>query len=205
MSILTVACVLKSGGEYKQDYVRALSYAVATNLKVPHRFKCLSDLPGEGYTTIELVNDFPGWFSKIELFRKGIFPGPVFYIDLDTAITGSLDDIVLGHTFTVLENFWTPGTIGSGLMAWNCDLTAIYDAFCADPKAAMAEYTTRQKFGDQGFIQAHSPVPLEHWQTKFPGRVASYRKHCLNGVPEGVSVICYGGKVRPWNTKLKAA
>lgn len=203
--MLNVVCVLKSGGEYKQEHVRALSYAVANNLKMAHRFYCLSDLPGKGYTVIPLLHDWPGWFAKIELYRKGLFDGPMFYLDLDTAITGPLADIVLGHRFTVLENFWTPGTIGSGLMAWNGDLSAIYEAFMSSPKSAMAGCVTRQKFGDQGFVQFNSPVPLEFWQKKHPGRVASYRKHCLAGVPAGVSVVCYGGKVRPWNTKQHEA
>lgn len=202
--MLTVACVLKSGGEYRPEHVRTLASSVAAHLMLEHQFVCLSDLHGEGYEVIPLLDNLPGWWSKIELFNKDLFDGPVFYLDLDTAIIGPLDDIVIGHRFTVLENFWTPGSIGSGLMAWDCDLSAIYGAFMSNPKAAMADYVTRQKFGDQGFIQHNTPVELEYWQKKHPGRIASYRKHCLNGVPAGVSVVCYGGRMRPWNTKRAA-
>lgn len=201
--MLNVACVLRSGGEYKPEHVGRLALEVARNLSVPHRFWCLSDVPGEGYLVKPLLHNWPGWWSKIELFRPGLFDGPVLYLDLDTSITGKIDGIVTGHRFTVLENFWTPGKIGSGLMAWEGDLSVIYRTFLRDPDEAMRIYVTREWFGDQGFIDANSPVKPERWQVKFPGRVASYRRHCLKGVPRGTLIVCYGGKVRPWNTKLK--
>lgn len=201
--MLNVACVLKSGGEYKPEHVNRLAQEVARNLSLPHRFVCLSDLPGAGYEVAPLEHGWPGWWSKIELFRPGLFDGPVLYLDLDTSITGKIDGIVTGHRFTVLENFWTPGKIGSGLMAWEGDLSVIYRTFLCDPDEAMRIYVTREWFGDQGFIDANSPVKPERWQAKFPGRVASYRRHCLKGVPRGTLIVCYGGKVRPWNTKLK--
>lgn len=203
-SLLNVLCVLRSGGEYQQEHVQRLSYEVSSNLQIAHRFYCLSDLPGQGYTTIPLVHGWPGWWSKIELFRRDLpVYGPVLYLDLDTTVVGKLDGIATGHRFTVLENFWTPGKIGSGLMAWNMDLSQIYEAFLVAPESSMRKYVTREKFGDQGFIDDHSPIKPEHWQVRHPGRVMSYRKHCKHGVPRGTIVVCYGGKVRPWNTSLK--
>jgi len=203
--VLKVLSVLRSGGEYNPGHVRRLKEEVGRNLTLPHEFICLSDLPGEGYETIPLIHDWPGWWSKLELFRQHLLVSgnPVLYLDLDTTITGLLDGIALGHRFTVLENFWTAGKIGSGLMAWNMDLSFIYRAFVERPDEHMKKFMTRERFGDQGFIDVYSPVRPERWQTKHPGRVASYRRHCRAGVPRGVLVVCYGGKVRPWTNPLR--
>lgn len=206
--MLTVATVLRSGGEYRPEHVTALRAQIAARLTLPHRFVCLSDGPWPGCGTVALQHDWPGWWSKIELFRHGLFDGPVLYFDLDTMITGPLDDLAIGHQFTVLENFWTPGLIGSALMAWDAgavDLSPIYRAFRADPKRAMAEYVTREKFGDQGFIDQHTPVQPALWQQRFPGRVVSYRRHCADGVPKAASIVCFGGKARPWNSRVRPA
>lgn len=205
---LTVACVLKSGGEFRRAHVRELKASVEAHLTVPHRFVCLSDLSGDGYDTIALPHDWRGWFSKISMFKPGMFDGPVFYADLDTRVVANIDDIVLGHRFTVLANFWKAGQIGSGLMAWDTtkvDLSPIYRRFLVNPVAFMGEYSTRDKWGDQAFIAANSPIAPQFWQRQHPGRVVSFRKHCTAGVPAGASVVCYGGQARPWNTQLRLA
>jgi hypothetical protein len=203
--MLTVACVLKTGGEYTADHVIRLRAGVRRWLTVPFRFVCLTDLPMSDVNCVLLRHGWPGWWSKIELMRPGVLSGPVLYLDLDTLVVGPLDDMALGHRFTVLRNVWVDKPhrrIGSGLMAWNGDLSAIYETFAADPARYMAEPATRDNLGDQGFIQRHSPVEPERWQDLFPGRVVSYRRHCLRGVPRGAAVICFGGQVRPWDTKL---
>lgn len=202
---LTVACVLKSGGEYKPEHVLALRAGVARHLSLPHRFVCLTDTPITDVNCILLHHDWPRWWPKLELWRPGVLTGPVLYIDLDTLIVGPIDDLALGHRFTVLRNVWVEADsprIGSGLMAWDCDLSHIYRQFCTSPEAYMAAGTTRENLGDQGFIQHYAPVPMDRWQDRFPGMVVSYRRHCARGVPAGASIVCFGGPVRPWDTAL---
>lgn len=162
---------------------------------------------------IPLRHDWPKWWPKIELFHPDM-PRPVLFADLDTIICGPLDDVALGHQFTVLENFWHKDRIGSGMMAWDCDLSAIYTAFAQAPARFMREYVTQERWGDQGFIKAHSPVEPERWQRKHPGKVVSYKHHCRPGVnpkmsiigkpviPAGASVVCWHGQPRPWKTPL---
>lgn len=206
--MLTIACVLRGGAEFRTEHVAALAAGVRAHLTSPHRLLCLTDLAGEvegaGVEAVPLREPWPGWWAKIELFRPNLFDGPVFYLDIDTVIVGPLDDLVLGHRFTVLENFWAPDRIGSGLMAWDAaaDLGQIYRRFCMAPEAIMRQYVTPERWGDQGFIRFNSPVKPETWQAKHPGRVVSYRRHVLPAgrVPGGASVVCYGGKARPWNT-----
>lgn len=201
--MLTVACVLKGGGEYRPEHVEALRCQVREHLSLPHRFVCFTDVAGLPCATTPLAHGWPGWWSKIELF-DGRLTGDVLYLDLDTAIVGAIDDLVTGHhRLTVLANFWGRG-IGSGLMAWSGDLTGIYRRFVPEAERIMAEYVTKERWGDQAYI--HDTVPaalLDHWQVRHPGRVVSYRKHVepLGRVPAGASIICFGGQRRPWNTR----
>ncbi len=207
---MNVACVLRSGGDFQPEHVRHLRDGVARHLSLPYRFVCLTDKPVEGVDCIVDPALPPKWWGKLWLFRPGMFDGTVFFADLDTVIVGPLDEIVTGHTFTALDNFWNGKRgltgearyIGSGLMAWNCDLSSIYDRFATSPDKWMAKYTTREKWGDQAFIQDHSPVPIDRWQEKHVGAVVGYKHHCLNGVPAGAYVVCFGGKPRPWHTEL---
>lgn len=200
---LTVACVLRSAGDYKPSHVRALRDGVAGNLSLPHQFICLTDLDVD-CESLPLRHGWPGWFSKIELF-DGRLTGPVFYSDLDVRIVGPLDEIVLGHRFTVLQNFWAdayrePQRIGSGLMAWDCDLSEIYETFRRDADRFLVEYKTKAKWGDQAFIKDHTPIEPERWQKKYPGKVVSFKKHVLpnRGVPAGASIVAFHGQPRPW-------
>jgi len=162
-----------------------------------------------GIEPVPLIHRWPGWWSKIELFRPGLFEGPILYADLDTVILGALDDMVLGHRFTVLRNFWADrqgaDRVGSGLMAWDADLSVIYREFCESSQLVMRDYTTTERWGDQTFIKDHTPIEPERWQDKHPGRIFSYKRHVVPAggrVPEGASVICYHGKPRPWHTPL---
>lgn len=208
--MLTVACVLRSGGDFKPEHVWHLRDGVARWLALPHRFVCLTDKRVDHVRCIVDRDLPPKWWGKLSLFRPGMFDGPVFYADLDTVITGPLDPVVMGHRFTVLDNFWNKKRgltgdrrcIGSGLMAWDCDLSAIYSRFMASPQRYMAEYVTKEKWGDQAFIRDHAPIETERWQEVRPGKVVGYKHHCLNGVPAEASIVCFGGKPRPWETSL---
>lgn len=95
---LTVACVLWVGDFRKRNYtpewVRKLRNMVARNLFVPHRFVCLSNVEIDDVERLPFKHDWPGWFSKIELFRPGNgLEGRVLYLDLDVLITGNLQPI----------------------------------------------------------------------------------------------------------------
>lgn len=208
--MITIACVLRSGPEYRVEHVLALRDGVRRHLLMPHRFVCLSDYQGslldQGVQILPLKHGWPGWFSKIELFAEFTFPGPVVYFDLDTVIVGPLDDIVLGHRFTVLKNFWRADRIGSGVMAWDTDLSEIYRRFASDPARWMREYKTPDKWGDQQFIFDNTPIQPERWQLNYPGRIVSYKRDIVRlhrgRVPAETSIIAFHGRPRPWETKL---
>lgn len=94
--MITVACVYWQGKFrrkrklYGTQWVKRLKNMVERNLHVPHRFVCLSnvDVPCE---RIPLIHDWPGWWSKVELHRPGLFKDRVLYIDLDELILQDLE------------------------------------------------------------------------------------------------------------------
>lgn len=192
--MLTVACVLKSGGIYDATWVARLRDGVARHLPIDHRFVCLSDVdvPCE---RIPLEHDWPGWWSKIEVFRV---EGPVLYLDLDSAIVGDLTDVArvaATNLTTVLQDFYRLGFgIGSGIMGWNdLDLVSgLYDAFAAAPDDWQRRIGGR---GDQGFLEdAGFADHYNRWQFDLPGHIVSYKVHCRNGIPPDARVVCLHGR-----------
>lgn len=191
--MLTVACVLRSGGVYSPIWVERLRNGVATNLPVKHRFVCLSDVdvPCE---RIPLEHDWPGWWAKIEALR---LPGPVLFLDLDTLILGDLSEFAaLNVPFAALRDFNRPEGLGSGVMFWNAtDLSAaiFYDRFAWRPRGWMAEIGKR---GDQGFLEEVAFMPgVTRLQDVLPGRIVSYKAdNCLHGAHHKARVLCLHGK-----------
>lgn len=203
--MLTVACVLRTGGDYTPYHVEALSSQIWDHLSIPHRFVCLTDIPSrmpKGVEGIRLPNNWQGWWSKICLFKE--LKEQTLYFDLDTMIIKSIDFMAENKGFTVLKNFWpqNTGQIGSGLMAWDSDLSFIYDEFKKSPQKFIDEYKVKGKWGDQGFIAGNSPVKYDMWQDKYPGKIVSWKLQCQAGVPEEASIICFHGQPRPWNSPL---
>lgn len=197
--MLTVACVLRSGGIYDATWVARLRAGVARHLPIEHRFVCLSDVdvPCE---RIPLKHDWPGWWSKIELFT---LPGPVLFADLDTAAVGDLTDIArhaMSARFTMLQDFYAKDHFGSGLMAWGGQPPRqLYEKFTAAPEAMMQ--TRRARMGDQAYIE-ESLSGIDRWQDFVSGQIVSYKVHCRNGIPAGARVVCLHG--RPKFTDMPA-
>ena len=188
--MITVACVLRSGGHYTPEWVAKLRDGVAAHMG-PHRFVCLSDVPVP-CERWHLIHDWPGWWSKLELFRFGA--GQMLYLDLDCVVTGPLDDLVSDGPLTMCDDFLRPGLHNSSVMSWAGDYSRIYDAMRADPEGVMGDYTRRKdrRIGDQAFIE-DQVKPMT-----FPaGRIVSYRVSARHAVPEGASVVSFHGSPKP--------
>lgn len=200
--MLSVACVLRSGGSvYTAEYVRRLADGVWQHLPGAYRMVCLTDDPDampEGVEALGLHHDWPGWWAKIELFRPGIFDGPVLYMDLDTVIRGSLEELAhYPHRFTMLSDFYAPQYPASGLMAWEGDYRRLYERFAADPARHIAGHCVTGDFGDGGYIAQELGFAPDRFQDLLPGQVASYK-----ATPDrsAARVVCYHGKPRPHET-----
>ena len=191
MSDLNVVCVLKTGSFYNLDYVEKLRRGVARHLKTPYNFFCLTDDPEVPLDyAISLLDNYPGWWSKLEIFRD--FKERTLFLDLDTIIVGSLDELVgHNHKFMSIEGFFRP-IFNSGFMSWDGDYSYVYRTFKANSELLMG--TNK---GDQLVIGSLIPK-WGVFQKEFPGQVVSYKQHCRNkGIPRGAKVICFHGKPRP--------
>jgi hypothetical protein len=188
--MIVVLCVCKSGGEYNAEWVRKLKDGVSRNLTVAHDFRCLSDL--DLPDRIPLRHSWPGWWSKIEMFRE--ITGPTLYLDLDTVVTGSLDYLAsLEADFAMLRNFHMPEFVGSGVMWFGKSQKHVYDRFCEKP-FKWIEYHERKAdgpyLGDQAFIWESMKRKVEHLPME---RIKSYKFHCKDGLPENTSLVCFHG------------
>ena len=196
--MVTILCVLKSGGVYDAEWVRKLRDGVARHMNLPNRFACLSDVdvPCE---RIPLKHDWPGWWSKIEMFSPGIITGPTLYLDLDTVITGNIDNFTnLEQSFAMLENFNEAEMVGSGVM-WFKERApeGVYERFIQDPQRIM-DYYQNVKVGSYRGDQAFVYDTLDRQVDKISSpALRSYKRHCRNGLPEGASIVCFHGRPRP--------
>jgi hypothetical protein len=190
ISDLTIACVLRSGGDFDAEYVERLRDGVAANLSLPHRFVCLSDIevPCE---RVALRHGWPGWWSKLELFEQ--LKGPVLYFDLDTVIAGSLDEIAsYPHAFSMLSDFSDERRFASGVMAWSGDWSHIAHGFALE---RIGNYQSAARWGDQGWIVERLGRTPDSLQRLFPGQVSSRKLGTRDRRQE--RVVCFHGVPRP--------
>lgn len=193
----TVACVLRSGGDFSATWVERLRAGVSRHLSLPHRFVCLTDVPDHripGVVRIPHRNDWPKWWPKVSLFRAGLFAGPVLYLDLDTLPVGSLDALA-GYSgpLAMLSDFYQPHMAASGVMAWtpSRETEAIHEAFMADPAGVMRRHRARMDL----WFRTVCPKPVR-LQDEFPGQIVSLKAHARKWAPEGASIVCGHGHPR---------
>jgi hypothetical protein len=188
---LTVACVLRSGGQYTADHVRGLMAQVEHWLPTA-RFVCLSDLPVP-CERVSLESDWPGWWSKIELFRH--FKGRTLYLDLDTVIVADPARLVTGR-FTMVQNWKCKRLRTSAVMSWAGDYGHIPKAFAPIAGKVMQAYVTSERWGDQAFIAERAG----RVDTFLPSAIASYRYQPFPGgmPPKGARIVAFNGNCVPW-------
>lgn len=189
--MLTVACVLRSGGVYTPEWVRRLRRGVEKHLPAPHRFLCLSDVPVD-CDRMPIESDWPHWWPKLELFA---IPGPVLYFDLDTIVVGDLTPLVSNPGFWMVGDYLRRGRSNSTAMFWSDDRRYILNAFRSRAEELMPKYDRRRdgRIGDQAFIEDMVP-DRQHFPKKL---VVSYKKHAREGVPSGAAAVAFHGKPKP--------
>jgi hypothetical protein len=199
---LAVVCVLKTGGDFLPEHVLLLQKQVAEYLTLPHQFICLSNVQIPGVYCVPLTKGWPGWWSKIELFRHDF--GRTLFMDLDTVIVGNIDELAgYEHTFTALQALSDDQrpSLASGVMAWRGPRLDLYDKFSAQPDHFIATCNRAGNWGDQGFIY-HHVGHWDAWQNLFPGQIVSFKKHLKRRLPppKSTSIVCFHGKPRPWES-----
>lgn len=195
MHVLTV---LRSGGEYGPQHVQAVQRQVA-KWAPDARFTCLSDLRIRGIECISLRSNWPGWWSKIELFRSDV-PDDFLYTDLDNVILGPLD-------FAWPNEFTADIGFSFFRVTPDVDRQFVHEQFRRRPGYHMAEWNpgTRQdgKFGDAAFLRSQCSLDPANWSSDVRNVVdlsppCPWRLPPLV-LPADVRVLLCGGKRRrPW-------
>jgi hypothetical protein len=188
--------VLRKGGIYTWQHVRRLAEQIGRNTPMQASMFVLDE-------TV-MAHKWRGWWSKIELFRPGLFTGPVVYFDLDTTIIGSLGEILdeaRKPGWRILRDAYRPQDgWQSSAMSWHGDeLAAVYREFRKSPEEHM-----RLAGGDQDFIQQCGQRGLIaqpiFWQDVLPGQFVSYKVDVQGrSVPRAARVVIYHGQPKPWD------
>lgn len=205
--MLTVVCVLKLGGDFDKGYVLRLMKGVGQHLSSPYRFVCLTDDMEIDFCEVTpLVHDWPGWWSKIELFRLGLEHS--IYFDLDTLILGNIEELV--HitqevSFAGLRGFNShyikngKVNFASGVMAGNFSAySRVYKQFLLNPEENMKISREGWNHGDQGFIASVIGLDTPRLQDFLPDNYIVGKKLTDGGrnIPPKARVLAWSGKPR---------
>lgn len=192
--MLTVACM--RWGDWPRYYVDRLRRGVARNLSLPHRFECIENAP-----------DLPGNLRKMWVYsRDSGLRGRVLLLDLDTVITGSIDEIAsYDGQFCVLEDLWRPGRAGGGVIAFEAGDPALermlWRPIARDVAPVMAATKGQERF----WLRQQLPW-VDFWQSLYPGQIADAKpkskiRRIIRQVPEGARMVCFHGNPRPHETR----
>jgi hypothetical protein len=188
-----IVCLLKSGGCYTPDYVDRLYNGIKRNTTIPFRFICITDMIWEhpSYISLPLINDWPGWWSKIQFFLS---TGKVVSVDLDTLIIDNVDDLLRlpdgcgQNQFYMMKAPNPKRTYTSSVMAWNGDFAYIYGDFV---------YAKREHEWDQFYILKkleERDIKILPIQDNING-IYSYKRQWLPDKPKS-RIIWFHGKPR---------
>lgn len=213
--MLQVCCV-NVGTAYSPEYVRILHSCVRLNLSggLEGRFTVFTDNPSlyddmPGIETHLVPADLKGWWAKLYLFSEGAFPAGdrVLYFDLDTVITGPLDEIATyDGPFAILRDVYRSAGLQSSVMAWPAGNWTQWFWTLWDTGAPSGAYPPRwePEGGDQTVIEAILEknadgfgMTYDLWQALYPGLLRSYKVDCQEQVPKGTSVVFFHGYPRP--------
>lgn len=194
----SVAIVMRQGPEYRPEHARWIARQVRRATDAP--LICLSDAEiGDGVERVPLVCSWPGWWAKMEMFRPEI-RGDLFYLDLDTVITGSLAGLVDRGRTTILRDFYIGGDAlqSSVMYLTEADRRRVWSAWSKEPEVWMKRCHGR---GDQAMLE-FVLGDCDRWQDVAPGRLVSYkagiRKAGRSDPPPGADMVIFHGDPRPW-------
>jgi len=196
--MINIVC-LQWGTKYGPVYTNRLFWGVSHNINVPFKFHCFTD--NEEHLHKDIIthplpykDQLEVYWNKLYLFSDDInITGRIFYLDVDTIITGNIDELV-SHPddFVGIDVFASnkraAGTrIGSGLMMWTAGQYGhVWDSFIQDPISAMKSI---HPHGDQMWIE-QKVGPRKYWQDLFPSQV-EWIPHCTRGLPPNARVVCF--------------
>ncbi len=211
--MITIALVLKSGGPYSPAYVSRLVKGIQANATIPYRTVCLTDMDLNipGVESIRLKHNWPGWWSKIELFRPDLLLNNTVYMDLDTMIIGNIDSLLRlakHNELYALRGFnqrplpdnllnFATGVMAGGFASY----PEIYESFAMDAEYHMTVDRKGWRQGDQGFITDVIGTDFPAIQDKLTRNYIVGRKITKDGerIPANARVFAWSGEPRLHN------
>lgn len=198
---INVICVFW-GDKYPIDYVVRLQNMVTRNMQhTNYDFYCITDevLPDD-IKALKPSDNWGTWWQKVNLFNPEVVPqGKTIYFDIDSVITGNIDDLAAIETnlpLTIIENFSMNKrhcAHNSSVMVWNSGdpkITKIYDEFKKDPARVMSTL-----HGDQCWIWRVLQNDIANFPDMF---MKSYKYHCKGkGLPSNTRAVIFHGKPDP--------
>lgn len=216
---MNIVLVHKSGGDFKLSDAYLLVAHIKRywiNSKVIHNIYCLTDAITEeknlvGLTLLPLPNsEWPKWWSKINMFSPELKElRPFLYLDLDTIVLGSLDQLFppkeseFVNKFIALRDFYRPNELASGLMYVPDTnlMDLIYSEYLISSLRFRGDqdfisYVIKKHSGEVVFWQDISKPdfittfkPNREWRTKLPTKSAVVCFHGTPRIPEAAKSV----------------
>lgn len=202
----TIVLVLRSGGDFSFRDVQLISSWINARWKSPIRPRiiCLWDQATGAYDLgnleiIPLRSTLPGTWSRMELYNPEMEQyRPFLYIDLDTAVIQSLEEIIKlvvnPKQLIVLEDFWQKGQMATGLVwvpAGSDKVSKIWEGFRGVTGFRMDSYLRSVVKPDAFWQQLTNTI----YDFKPRNRVL------LDSVPKEAVLICFHGHPRIFNAQ----
>jgi hypothetical protein len=232
--ILDVVCwKWKAKVEYRSHFgpgsVNTLMKMVARNLKLPHRFTCITDDPtgiDSAVRIIPLWNTYanvpnptgarnPSCYRRLKMFSeeaRELIGERIISMDLDTVITGDItplfnrdDDFVIWGGQSIQPGHprvfcWYNGSL---MMLRAGTRTRVWNEFDPD-RSPMEAHRANSRGSDQGWI-SHCLGQKEKIWTDRDG-VYSYRNHVVPNkqkLPTGARLVAFHGRHDPWMPEVQ--
>lgn len=214
MSELAVVCwkwVGWRGEMYKAHHVNVLKRMVEKNLKIPHRFVCVTDDPtGVQAETIKIWNDpevmvqgkRPNCYRRLKIFSneaKRIFNADrILSIDLDCVIFDDITPLVTDHDFRIMQGKASPLN-GSMFMHRLGTLPKVWETFGCNAPDLVRRREMATKVRMFGSDQAWMSYCLPDAKT-WTAQDGAYHFTLLKGdVPDDARICFFAGSHKPWN------
>lgn len=225
MNLVVVCWKWRAAPQYRSkfeaEHVNTLQRMVARNLKLPHRFVCITDDPkGVECKTIKLWSephvplppDRPNCYRRLRLWAadaaKLVGGERILSLDLDMVITGDITPLVDRPEPLVIWGDTAKGTPYNGSM-WLLTAGArrqVWD--CFDPHHSPG---VGRRLGYIGSDQAWLGACLGPHEPKWTARdgVYSFRNQIepprgTGRLPEGARVVAFHGRHDPWRPEVQA-
>lgn len=198
----TIVLVLKNSVDFGMRDVQLIVHHICSKWKssTPPRIICLWDKVSEVYDLgniqlIPLNNTLPGTWSRMILYSPQMEQyRPFLYIDLDTAVIQSLEnifDLVKDESqFIALEDFWQGGRRLATPLVW-------IPANSEKVKKIWSGFTKTTGFRMDYYLRTVIQVDT-FWQD-ITNTICDFKPNqstLLNEIPQGSNLICFHGKPR---------